>query len=441
MFDTFQGGRRCSVRRALSAGIVLALTVTGCGATAGGSVGSQTPSAFTFLSATENPQVADELKSLAAGPCKAQDTALPLKIQTLPQAEVNNRVTLLASQKALPVMFISPTEQAKEGGDMNQAGALVDLSREMERLGVRDDLLPAATDVAEAAYGSVVSLPFQYNIEGFWYNKALFRKAGITVPTTWSGFLKAADRLKSRGVQPLTASGAQPWTITRYLSTYLARTVGVKALEQVKEGKARLTDPRYVRAARQLAALGTSKFFGDGVTSRDYNSMMQDFFGGTAAMMYQSSSVLANVYDTKTNTVGRGDVGFFPFPAVSGGKGHITDYPSTTGTVTALSAVQFNGEVGDWVSCIARNYGSSLLNHQGAISGFRRNQPVKESRPLVRDILRRMQQTTGSFPWFEAQFSQRFADLATLYAPYLLDGSMSPSTYMKKLQNSLDAGR
>ncbi|WP_419992608.1 ABC transporter substrate-binding protein [Streptomyces boninensis] len=443
MFDTFQArrGRRRPVRQALSVCVVLALTATGCAATAGGAAGSQTPSAFTFLAATENAQVTDELKRLAAGPCKTENAALPLKIQNLPTVEVNNRVTLLASQKALPVMFITPTDQAKEGGDMNEAGALVDLPKELDRLGVGDDLLPAAASVGKAAYGSVISLPFQYSIEGFWYNKAVFRKAGITVPKTWTAFRAAAARLEARGIQPLTASGAQPWTITRYLSTYLARAMGVRALQRVKDGKARLTDPEYTKAAEQLAALGKAKYFGAGVISRDYNAMTQDFFGGKAAMMYQGSSSLGDVYDKETNTVGAKDIGFFPFPAVSGGAGRITDYPSTTGTVTALSRTQFNDEVGAWVSCIAKHYGSSLLNNQGAISGFKRNQPVKESRPLVKDILRRMEQTTGSFPWFEAPFSQRFADLATAYAPSLLDGRTSPAAYMKKLQNALDAGR
>lgn len=420
----------------------LALLATACGP-AGDSDGGATggdggATEFSFLAITENPQVPDELQRLAEGACAAENEALPLTIETIAQAEVNNRVPLLASQEALPVMFISPTSESKVGGDMYESGALLDLEATFNELGIMDNVLPAAAETVKTIYGSMVSIPFQYNIEGFWYNKQLFADNGIEIPTTWEDFTAAAATLQEAGVQPLTASGVQGWTITRYLSTYLARANGVDALQTVAEGEAAFSDPEYLVAAQEVAALGEAGYFGEGVGSRDVDTMTSQFFAGNVGMMYNGSWTLSSIYDEEQNPLGPDAFGFFPFPEVEGGEGSINDYPANTGTVTAINADLYNDEVGDWLVCISENYGSSLMENQGAISGFVQNTEV-ETPELVGEIVSQMEGATGAVIWFEAPFGARFGDAAGTNAGPLLDGGISPEDYMALLDEAIAA--
>ncbi|WP_154792544.1 extracellular solute-binding protein [Occultella kanbiaonis] len=396
---------------------------------------------FTFLTTVENPQIRDELTRLSENQCAAENEALPLVVDTIPQADVNQRVSVLASQDALPVMFVSPTSESKVGGDMYESGALLELEETLTDLGVWEDVLPAAASTVNAIYGDMVSLPFQYNIEGFWYNKQIFADNGLEVPTTWAEFTEAAAALDAAGVQPLTASGAQGWTITRYISTYLARANGVDALAQVTDGSASFTDPDYLIAAQELATLGEAGYFGQGIVSRDMDTVTAEFFGGTAAMMYNGSWVLSNVYDEEQNTIGVDNIGFFPFPEVEGGAGSIDDYPANTGTVTAVSASLYNDKVGAWLACIAENYGSSLLENQGAISGFVQNTEVDGVEPLVAEITERMVDAQDAVIWLEGPFDQRFGDAAGLSAGSLVDGGISPEDYMAQIQDAVDAAQ
>ncbi|TDE95130.1 extracellular solute-binding protein [Occultella glacieicola] len=436
--------RRTRLVPALAGLAALSMVAVAC-APAGGNAGDGGGDAdggateFTFLTTVENPQIRDELTRLSENQCSAENEALPLVVDTIPQADVNQRVSVLASQDALPVMFVSPTSESKVGGDMYESGALLDLEETLTDLGAWEDVLPAAASTVNTIYGDMVSLPFQYNIEGFWYNKAIFAENGLEVPTTWDDFTEAAATLQEAGVQPLTASGGQGWTITRYISTYLARAHGVDALAQVSDGAASFTDPDYLVAAQELAGLGEAGYFGQGIVSRDMDTVTAEFFGGSAAMMYNGSWVLSNVYDEEDNTVGVDNIGFFPFPEVTGGAGSIDDYPANTGTVTAVSAALYNDKVGDWLACIAENYGSSLLENQGAISGFAQNTEVEGVEPLVAEITERMASAEDAVIWLEGPFGQRFGDAAGLSAGSLVDGGISPEDYMAQIQDAVEA--
>jgi raffinose/stachyose/melibiose transport system substrate-binding protein len=422
----------------------LALIVTACGPAGGGSDSTGGDDAdggateFSFLTITENPQIGEELTRLSEGACADANAALPLSIESIAQAEVNNRVPLLASQDALPVMFISPTTESKVGGDMYESGALLDLETTFEELGIMDNVLPAAAETVKTIYGSMVSVPFQYNVEGFWYNKDLFEANGIEVPTTWEDFKEAAATLDAAGVQPLTAAGTQGWTITRYLSTYLARSQGADALQNVVDGEASFSDPEYLTAIEEVASLGEAGYFGEGVTSRDIDTVTSQFFAGNVGMMYNGSWTLSSVYDEAQNPAGPDGFGFFPFPEVEGGSGSMSEYPANTGTVTALSADLYNDKVGDWLVCIAENYGSSLMENQGAISGFVQNTEV-ETPELVSEIVSQMESATGAVIWFEAPFGARFGDAAGTNAGPLLDGGITPEDYAALLEEAMAA--
>ena len=142
---------------------------------------------------------------------------------------------------------------------------MVNFQTAMSKLGVLNMVEPGAIDTIKKLYGGQFDvLPYEYNIEGFWYDKKIFADHGITVPTTWPELVSAAAKLKAAGVLPLSASGQQGWPITRLVSGYLYRSLGPDALQKVASGQAKLTDPQYVAAAQQIADLGKRRLLRSG---------------------------------------------------------------------------------------------------------------------------------------------------------------------------------
>ncbi|WP_030689371.1 ABC transporter substrate-binding protein [Streptomyces globisporus] len=419
-----------------SAGVMsLAVLATACGGSGGDT--SAAPKDFKYLSVTENTTTRTALTTLSTSTCKAENAALPLKVETVPQAQLDQKLQLLAGQNALPAQFAAGNAPALTK-QLAKSGKVADIELELERLGIRDQLEPAAVSTIKALYGGkLMALPYEYNIEGIFYNKKLFQENGIAVPGTWDELLAAADKLNAKGVQPFSASGAQGWPITRLVSGYLYRSLGPDALDKVDSGAARLTDPPYVKAAEEIAALGKKGYFGKGVGSIDYDTAMNQFLTGKSGMFYMGSWALANIADPKQNKVGAENVGFMPFPAVKGGAGAIDQYPSNIGLAVTLGSKNFDAKTGAWVGCIAKNYGSTALKDHGTISGFKVNTPVEDANEVTTTVRRTISSSKRNVLWFEALFSTKATTVSQTNAAGLVNGSVSPEQFMETVQAAL----
>ncbi|MFI8423550.1 ABC transporter substrate-binding protein [Streptomyces sp. NPDC085479] len=419
-----------------SAGVMsLALLATACGGSGGGTAAA--PKEFTYLSVTENTTTRTALTTLSKGACKAENDALPLKVETIPQAQLDQKLQLLGGQNALPVMFAAGNAPALTK-QLAKGGKIAEVELELKRYGGLDQLEPAAVSTIKALYGGkLLALPYEYNIEGFFYNKKLFRENGIAVPGTWDELLAAADKLNAKGIQPFSASGAQGWPLTRLISGYLYRSLGPDALDRVDAGGAKLTDPPYVKAAEEVAALGKKGYFGKGVGSIDYDTAMNQFLTGKSGMFYMGSWALANIADPEQNKVGAENVGFMPFPAVKGGKGSIDQYPSNIGLAVTLGAQNIDDKTGAWVDCVARNYGTTALRDHGTISGFKVNTPVKDANEVTTTVRETISSSKQNVLWFEALFSTKATTVSNTSAPGLVNGSVSPQQFMETVQDAL----
>ena len=427
-----------------------ALTIAalaGCAGGDGGSTGgsdgdkgSNEPAKFTVLTANENQALEDQLQALADGPCAEENEAMPIEHQKTAQADTVQKVTLLASQNALPQHFIAGTDMVRPTGDLG-AGGLVANYKDV--LGdAFDNILPAAASTVENVYGQMVSLPYQYNLEGIWYNKQMFADAGITEePQTWDEFLAASDALEAAGYQPLTTAGADAWPMTRLMGMYIFRNAGADAMAKIKDGSAKLTDPEYVAGAAALQELGQAGYFGEGYLTMDGGTSTAQFLTGKAAMKYDGSWLLSAINDPAQDEIGEDNIGFMPFPAVDGGAGNINQWAANAGAAMAANAKTIGPKTEAWFSCIAENYGKQALETAGIVSGFKVNGEVADVAPATKMIQEQVAEIDDTVLWFEALFDAKTNSLAGTNAGLLVSGDMSPEDYMAELQASVDAAQ
>jgi raffinose/stachyose/melibiose transport system substrate-binding protein len=421
---------------ALSTAATAGLLLAACAGTGGSSSATKD---FSLTINDDNHIVQQELTTLSTGACKTPNQGLPLKIQTLPIGDVDQKVQLLAGQNALPVQFAAGgTPQLTK--TLDKAGQVLDLEKTLKDLGAWDDIQPAAVKTVENLYGKFNVMPYQFNIEGIWYNKKLFADHGIPVPTTYDELVAAAAKFKSAGIIPFSADGKDGWPVTRLISGYLYRELGPDALQAVADGKAKLTDPQYVKAAQAIADLGKAGYFGPGVGSIDYDTAVQQFVTGKAAMFYMGSWELGDFNDATKDKIGAANIGFMPFPTVAGGQGSADQIPANVGLPVAVSSKSYNSKVGDWLSCIAKNYGSSSLKDQGTISGFKPNGGTGNLPPLTQQVQDTINKTTTSVLWFEALFNTKATQTSQTNAAPLVTGSISAQDFMQRVQNDLANG-
>jgi raffinose/stachyose/melibiose transport system substrate-binding protein len=400
-----------------------ALALTACGGGGGSTAGTDSLSLFVNVENTEVPAILD---TLAGKACSAEADTLPLDVETVPQSNLDQQLQLKAGQGDLPVLFSAGNAPALTK-TLADSGNVADFEEILTDLDVIDNIEPAAISTIENLYGGFRVLPFEYNVEGIWYNKAIFAEQRIDEPQTFDELVAAAAKLEAAGIQPFSASGEQGWPITRLISGYLFRDLGPDALQKVADGEAKLTDPEYVAAAQAIADLGAEGYFGKGVGSIDMATSENQFLNGSAAMFYMGSWFLSQE-----------NVGFMPFPGVEGGAGDRSQLAANVGLPITMNAKAVNDDTEAWLSCITENYGSVALEQENRVSGFALNTEVTDVPPLTQLIQEQVADTETTVLWFEALFSAEATTTSQRNAAPLITGSVSAEEFMSMIQADLD---
>ena len=266
----------------------------------------------------------EPMKTLWATRAKEFQAAHPnvtMKLTVLENDAYKAKLTTLTQSGKAPDLFAT-----WGGGVLKQeldAGLVKDIS---------DDVAPVLgnfTKASLAAYqfdGKTYALPTDIGMVGFWYNKRLFAKAGITAPpATWAQFLEDVKKLKASGTTPIALAGKEKWPGHYYWAYLAMRIGGLPALQQAGVDHD-FTKPDFVTAGQQLKALVDLQPFQKGFLGAGYGTP-----DGQAATMSNGKAAMelmgqwAPTVQASSGKGLGGDLGFFPFPTVDGGKGAITE--------------------------------------------------------------------------------------------------------------------
>lgn len=429
--------RRQFVKVAGATTLSLAAFLAGCGGSSGGSTNSNGSAAIEFLSVQQANQGWPLILTTLTQQYAKDHPGTTFKVNFVGSpTQLIQQIQLLAGQGALPILYNTPSNDLMT--QLSKNGELLDLDSTFQQLGVSDQLVPAAVTIAKKIYGSPLTvLPFELNIEGFWYNKKIFTQNNIQPPQTFDELTRIAANLQQKGIQPFTASGTQGWPITRLISNYLYRKIGPGAMDNIKNGQAKLTDSTYVEAAQAVANLGKQGYFGKGVATLDYQPAEDLFLQGKAAMYYMGSWAVRDFTNPSMTKIGESNIGYFPFPNVTGGAGSSDQIAMNDGQTTSVNKAKYNSAIGGWLAYVAKNYGDLALQKEGAVTGFVVHNKPANIDPLTTAILDQIAKVQQPVLWFEAQFSQKATNISQQDAALLVTGAMSPKDFMTAVQGAL----
>jgi len=428
-------------RRGPAVAALLALLVMGASVFTATAVGGRAASAknppakVEYLSITQNTVWAELLATISKSYTKVAP-ASSYKNTKIPQEQLNQKIQLLASQNALPMLYNTPAVDAV--AQMQKAGQVLDIGQEFRKRGVMNELVPAASVILRKIYGpKLAALPFEFNIEGVWYNKKIFADNGIAVPKTYDQLVAAAAKLDAKGIQPFAASGIQGWPLTRLIGNLIFGQLGVDAMVKVKNGKAKLTDAAYVAAAQKVADLGAKGYFGKGVASLDYGPAEDLFLQGNAAMFYMGSWILGELNDPAKNKVGLANIGFFPFPRVVGGKGPAKLIPMNAGQPTSINPKQLTRGNELWLKYVAKHYGDVAMKQKGQVTGFKVHNVPRNLSSATKLVVTQLASAKNPVLWFEALFSAKATTVSQQNAAPLATGQKSAKDFMAAVQQAI----
>lgn len=164
--------------------------------------------------------------------------------------------------------------------------------------------------------------------ELFFYNKDVFSKYKLSPPATWSELLNVINVLKSNNVIPIALAGGSQWPYLMYAEFLVDRIGGADVFNAVFAGQANAwSDPAFIKANTMIQDLVKMGAFGTSYTSTnaDSNQDAALVYTGKAGMMLQGNWNYSVIQTNSPSFITSGKLGWFPFPAVEGGKGDPKD--------------------------------------------------------------------------------------------------------------------
>lgn len=238
-----------------------------------------------------------------------------IRIESVINDSYKEKIGVLVSSNDIPDLFVSWSDSfANNLVNSGKVRELDDLySEDTEWAGNIMESQKKGFTFDDKCYG----VPLTVDGKSFFYNKDIFAKEGLQVPTTYDELIQVLKKLKDAGYeQPLVCGLTEPWVISHYMGPIFDRMVPKEVREKdynVKTGE--FTDPGYVEGLKMFKELTT--YMGEISNSIDHETSRNMFMNGESPIVFLQLAEIRYL-EKGDNPV---NYGYFNFPEVKGGKG------------------------------------------------------------------------------------------------------------------------
>jgi raffinose/stachyose/melibiose transport system substrate-binding protein len=320
--------------------------------------------------------------------------------------------------------------------ELVDAGELKDISSQM-RGEWEQSLDPKGLAAFTTTDGAVYGVPFKVDLEVVWYSKALFEEAGIKAGDikSYGNFLDAVKKLKAAGITPLAVGGQEQWPLHFYWCILALRLGGKEAFAAAFDHKGEgFADPVFVEAAGLFKELVDLKPFQPDFLRVNYRDAAGYFGDGKAAMHFQGTFDYVNQRQFSSNGKGipDGQLDYFAFPMVEGGKGSPDD------TLGAVNGWLVTKNAPDAAVDFLRYFTDKV--HQTEMA--RRNMHIPMTKgsaeALQNPLLKRMAEDFARSQYFQVVYDQKLGRgggiMVNELSWALAAGSITPEEAARELQ-------
>ncbi|MFD0149668.1 ABC transporter substrate-binding protein [Streptomyces sp. NPDC127132] len=276
------------IRAAVTGAVTLslALTATACG---GGESGEATPKTLTYWASNQGSSLEVDKKVLQPELDRfEQETGIKVKLEVIPWSDLLNRILTAATSGQGPdVLNIGNTWSAS----LQSTGALLPFdAKNFDSIGGKDRFVDSALGSTGTPGKDPAAVPLYSMAYALYYNKQMFKDAGIAKPpTTWDEVIAAGKKLSKDGKWGLGVEGSNLSNNIHQVFA-LGRQQGADFF--TADGKADFTSDGAVAAVKQYVDLmATQKIVAPGNAEYAQNQSLSDFAKNkTGMVLWQTPS-------------------------------------------------------------------------------------------------------------------------------------------------------
>jgi raffinose/stachyose/melibiose transport system substrate-binding protein len=187
--------------------------------------------------------------------------------------------------------------------NFKESGNIMVLNDVAKQTGFTDKVFESAQNILYNEDGNIYAFPYAGNEYVVWYyNKAIFEKYSVEVPTTFDELLTAIETFKSNGITPMSIFGSEGW-ITAAMYDAIATRWDAGGIAKLDNGTGAATEDAYVKAAEMMNKLVKAGMFQSSATTTNYDQASEMFLNGEAAMFLNGQWYMTDATTTLGDNV------------------------------------------------------------------------------------------------------------------------------------------
>ncbi len=204
-----------------------------------------------------------------------------------------------------------------------KAGLFEPVDDMWEANGLNEQLKSAAASMTMD--GKKWGVPYTYYQWGIYYNKDVYKKAGVTEPKTWAEFVSNCEKFKAAGIDCLTTGSKALWPIAGIFDYINMRTNGYEFHMDLTAGRAKWTDAKVKAAFAEWAKI--VPYTTANHAAIDWQDAAALIVQGKAANYVMGNFAVATF---KQGGMTNDNLGFLVFPEITPGIPRAEEAPTDT---------------------------------------------------------------------------------------------------------------
>lgn len=339
---------------------------------------------------------------------KADNPNYDVEISAMQNDAFKTKLQIAMSSETMPDIF-----PHWSGGPMNQyvdSQKLADLTTFMNENNYKDHFMDAA--VNQVTYKDKLwAVPVENTaVAMIFYNKDLFAKYNLQVPTTTKELEAVCDTLKSKGIIPFSLANKTQWTGSMYYMYLVDRVGGASAFNDATARTGSFENDAFTQAGNIIQDWVKKGYYNKGFNGLDEDSGQSRtlLYSEKAAMTLMGSWFLSTAAGENKDFMSK--VGSFPFPAVEGGKGDPNSVVGTVGDNFYSVAASSKDPAGAFkaITYMIDDTAVAKRIEAGRIPPVK---GVKVSDPLLQAVLDSVQKAPSVQLWYDQYMPPEMAQL------------------------------
>lgn len=316
-------------------------------------------------------------------------------------------------------------------------GELVNMTEELQALGVYEDVNVAMKDFFGAEDGNMYMIPSGFNGEFFVYRASTFDKYNLTPPATWEEFLNTCQLLKEKGEIPYVMRGADSVMYLRFLAFASWTTEGDSFIKELLAGEISFSESETGQySAKLLYDLGAGGYFIPGYNNMTLSDVVDTFLSGKGAMCYASTAYVGKLKDLYE----QGEIGIFTIPQVEGMASNGASIPTHGGKGWGINKKSYDNDpvLQDFFKYFIEHVNEAFFE-AGEISWMDEEIPAGKLPKLMEDLGKQMQEQPIAWVSWDDKMQPATLTTAGDAAQELVNDMITPEEFAQKLDAAIKA--